>query len=123
MSDYDEDYYDEVTQHRYLFTVRQQFGEEPRVDAFYELKVPAGVTGDQAKIMTKLDKRWCKEEIQKDTQALNGMQLRLRFNSDMFQHVCLVRTQHPITADDLDAIIQMKNTEGTLKEFLDESVV
>jgi len=113
----------EEDEHRYLFTVRQQFGETPAVDAFYELTVPPGITGDQAQVMTKLNEEWCKKEMKDDTSALSGMKIRLRFNSDMYQHVCLVRTQCEITAEDLDNIIQMKNVEGKLMEFLDESAV
>ena len=113
----------ESDEHRYLFTVRQQFGQPPAVDAFYELRMPAGITGDQAKVMTKLNKGWCKAEISEDTQSLSGMQLRLRFNSDMYPKVCLVRTYSEITHDDLNSIVQMKNTEGKLMEFLDESAI
>jgi hypothetical protein len=113
----------ESDQFRYLFTVRQQFGEPPRVDSFYELSMPAGITGEQAQVMTKLNKKWCKDEIAEDTQALHGMQLRLRFNSDMFQHVCLVRTHCEITCDELDNIITMKNVENKLIDFLDESAI
>lgn len=114
----------EITEeYRYLFTVRQQFGEEPNVDSFYELKVPAGITGDQAKVMTKLHPDWCKSEISEDTQTLRGMELRLRFNSDMYQRVCLVYTSSPIDADDLDNIIKSKHREGSLKTFLDEAAL
>ena len=110
-------------EHRYLFTVRQQFGETPAVDSFYELQVPAGITGDQAKIMTKLNEKWCRDEIVEDTKALQGMSLRLRFNSDMYPKVCLVRTQCEITSENLDCIIQSKHDRGSLMEFLDESAV
>ncbi len=111
---------DECT-YRYLFLVRQRWNDIPRVDSFYELKVPANLTGDQLKIMTKLDENFCKEEFPQDTQALNGMLLRLRFNSDMFQNVCLIRSPCPITADDLDIIIKTKHHDKTLDKFLDES--
>lgn len=110
-------------EHRYLFTVRQGFGEKPSVDAFYELKVPAGITVDQAAIMTKLNNKWCREEINEDTSTLNSMQLRLRFNTDMYQKVCLVRTRSEITAEDLDSILEMKVHENTLMKFLDESAI
>ena len=114
---------EETEQRRYLFTVRQQFGEQPKVDSFYELTVPAGITGDQAEIMTKLNKEWCNDEIRADTEALKGMKIRLRFNSDMFQKVCLVRTNFEIDAEDLDSIIVMKNIEGKLIKFLEESAI
>jgi len=114
---------DESDEHRYLFTVRQQFGETPAIDSFYELTVPPGITGDQAQVMTKLNEEWCKEEMKNDTSALNGMQLRLRFNSDMYQKVCLVRTEFDITVEELDSIVAMKHNEGKLIEFLDKSAV
>jgi len=114
---------DESDEHRYLFTVRQQFGKTPAIDSFYELTVPPGITGDQAQVMIKLNATWCKNEMEKDTSALKGMQMRLRFNSDIYQHVCLVRTESSITAEDLDSIVAMKHDEGKLIEFLDKSAV
>lgn len=113
----------ESEEHRYLFTVRQQFGETPKVDSFYELRVPSGITGDQAAIMKKLNKTWCQKEIAEDTSSLSGMQLRLRFNSDMYPKVCLVRTVCEIDVETLDSIVQMKNFEGKLMDFLDESAI
>jgi hypothetical protein len=120
---YDEEYYDEIEQHRYLYTVRQRFNEKPRVDTFYELQVPSGLTGEQAKIMTKLDESWCKDEISSDVQALNHMGLRLRFNSDAYPKVCMVRTHAEITAEELESILVCKFNEGELAAFLDESAV
>jgi len=80
-------------------------------------------TGDQAKIMKKLKEDFIKEEIAEDTSALHGMQMRLRFNSDMFQHICLVRTVSPITAEDLDEIVAMKHSTKELMDFLNESTI
>lgn len=111
------------SKHRYLFTVRQGFGLDPCVDTFYELQVPTGITGDQAMVMSKLNPSFCKEEIAADTQALNGMQLRLRFNQDMFQRVCLVRTCTPISAELLDDIVANKHRDGRLVSFLEESAI
>jgi len=51
------------------------------------------------------------------------MQMRLRFNSDMFQHICLVRTVSPITAEDLDQIVEMKHSTKELMTFLKESTI
>ena len=110
-------------QHRYLFTVRQQFGEVPAVDTFYKLTVPQGITTEHAKVMTKLNDTWCKKEIASDTQALNGMQLRLRFNADMFPKVCLVRVPGEISLEVLESILQEKHERGTLMDFLDESAI
>jgi len=106
---------DETDEHRYLFTVRQRFNEVPVVDTFYELRVPSGLTGDQAKIMKKLKEDFIKEEIAEDTSALHGMQMRLRFNS--------VRTVSPITAEDLDEIVAMKHSTKELMDFLNESTI
>jgi len=115
-----EEYTDEAT-HRYIFTVRQRFGECPDIDCFHELKVPSGLTGDHAKIMKRLKDDFCKEEIGADTAALHGMELRLRFNPDMYQKVCLVRTTMEITPDELSAVIASKHRENKLKAFLDEA--
>jgi len=114
---------DESDEHRYLFTVRQRFGESPAVDSFYELTVPSGLTGDQAKIMKKLDESWCKKEISNDNSALQGMSMRLRFNSDMYPKVCLVRTTCEITSDELSIIIEGKHNDNELLAFLDESAI
>ena len=40
--------------HRYLFLVRQPFGDVPGIDSFYKVGVPEGVTKEQALIMEKL---------------------------------------------------------------------
>ena len=114
---------EESEQHRYIFTVRQFFGQDPHVDCFHDLSVPSVLTGDQAQIMKKLSPDWCIDEIRADTQAYNGMDLRLRMNGDFFPHICLVRTNFEITADDLDMILKDKHHDGTLSEFLDESKV
>jgi len=113
----------EKDEHRYLFTVRQQFGQPPAVDSFYELQVPSGITGSQAAIMKKLNEEWCKDEISEDTRTLHSMELRLRFNADMYPKVCLVRTTCDIDREELDGIIIMKNVEGKLMDFLDESAI
>ena len=110
-------------EHRYIFCVRQAFGETPCLDTFYELQVPSGLTGEQAQIMTKLDARFCKEQIQADTRAFQGMDLRIKFNPSMFQNVCLVRTVCEITADDLEKIVVQKYREGKLLDFLEESAI
>lgn len=110
-------------EHRYLFTVRQAFGMEPEVDAFYEVRVPPNITSEQAKLMIKLDERWQKQEISEDTHALHGMQTRIRLNQDMFQKVCLVRTTIPITSEELNLILHQKYSEGILLEFLTESAI
>lgn len=110
-------------EHRYLFTVRQRFDESPIVDAFYELTVPPGVTTAHAEVMVKLNENWCAVEMKADTAALNGMQLRLRFNSDMYNNVCMVRTQSEITAETLNDIIAMKSADGALMEFLNDSAI
>jgi hypothetical protein len=114
---------EEYDQHRYLFLVRQRFGEIPELDSFYELSVPSGTTQDHARVMVKLDKDWCKEQITSDTQALSGMQLRQRFNTDMYPSVCLVRTTCEIEREDLNHIIAEKHRLGELMAFLDESAI
>lgn len=110
-------------QFRYLFSVRQRFNELPEVDAFYQLRMPAGITGDQARVMTTLNNDWCKSEIAEDTKSFKGMKLRVQCNSDMYQHVCLVRTHSEISAGDLELIIQGKHERGSLMEFLDGAAV
>lgn len=110
--------------HRYLFTVRQRFGVEPELDSFYELQVPSGTTSAHAKIMGRLtDYEWQKDAIKSDTSALKGMEMRLRFNSDMYQRVCLVTTVCEIDRETLETIIQAKHKEGILVKFLDENAV
>ena len=109
--------------HRYLFTVRQQFNSEPNIDSFYKLTSPSGMTGAQIKTMTVLKPGWEQDSLSSDSSAFKGMSLRLRFNSDMFQRVCLVKSISEITSDELDSHIQLKYKEQKLAEFLDESAV
>lgn len=105
-------------EHRYLFTVRQEFGKTPRVDCFYELTMPSGITSDQAEVMTILKEDWCQEEMANDTHVYRMMQMRLRFNSDCFQSVCMVRSTIPLTDEMLNEHIKVKHNEGELEKFL-----
>ena len=117
------DFIDEEIEYRYAFLVRQQFAKEPAVDAFYEVQLPDGYTGSEADMMATLKPGWHEEEIRSDSQALFGMEMRARYNSDMYQSVCLVRCPVPLTADDLDAIIKDKHRNGTLLDFLAKSAI
>jgi hypothetical protein len=110
-----------MSDERYLFTVRQRFGETPVVDSFYRVRIPSGLTGEQAKTMIALKEDYLKEERSEDVNALNGMQLRLRFNQDMFQKVCMVSVNGEIDAEALDIIVAMKHKEGTLAKFLKDA--
>jgi hypothetical protein len=118
---------DETEEYRYLFLVRMPGNgfdhEPPHVDSFYQVTVPPGISGDQAKVMTVLNPDFCKKERNADGHALKGMTLRLRFNQDMYQSVCMVRTEFPITAEDLDAVVAAKYEDRTLKEWLDSAAI
>jgi len=113
----------ETLGHRYLFTVRQGFGKKPVVDCFYEVKSPGGITGAELKTWQAINPDWEKESINSDSHALHGMELRLRFNSDMYQHVCLVKSAVEISGDDLELIIELKHSDDTLMEFLQEATI
>lgn len=108
---------------RYLFTVRQRFGEEPEVDTFYKVQIPEGLSGSEADMLATLKPGWCEKEITNDANAVRGMELRLRFNSDMFQSVCMVNTTFELDVDDLDMVIKQKHRDGELKEFLAKSAL
>ncbi len=109
--------------HRYLFTVRQRFNSDPVVDSFYKLVSPSGMTSDEMKVMTTLKPGWEVKSLSADTTAMQGMSLRLRFNSDMFQKILLVRSESELDAETLTHYVSMKFRDGTLDEFLEESAV
>jgi len=104
--------------YRYLFIVRLRFGEDPIVDSFYKLVSPSGLTGDQMKIMTILKPDWEKESLKSDASTLRSMDLRLRFNQDMYQRVLMVRSEVELTAEDLEMYLIMKHKDGKLLETL-----
>ena len=116
-------------EYRYIFLLRNgsgawdRNGNSPTVDSFYQLTVPPGITGDQARVMVRLNPEFCQEEIARDGHAMKGMSLRMRFNQDMYQKVLLVKTTTPITAEDLDKIIEYKYNAGTLTEFLKDASI
>ena len=107
---------------RYAFLVRQQFAKEPHIDAFYKLKIP-DMSWGQIKAWNKLSGDAYANEIKQDVDSIRGMEMRYRYNSDMFQGVCLVRLEGDLTVDDLDTIIKMKFRDGELTEFLEEAKV
>jgi len=109
--------------HRYLFLVRQRFNTEPCVDSFYKLVSPGGMSSDEIKMMTVLKPNWEKESLDADTEVFKGMGLRLRFNADMFQKICLVKSEFEISDEELDMYIKMKYRDGELTEFLNESKI
>lgn len=114
---------EEAYEYRYVFLVRQQFNKEPSMDSFYQLTVPPGLSGDQARIMVKLNPDFCRNEIRQDNEAMKGMSMRMRFNTDMFQNICMVKTTSPISATELDSYVKMKCRDGELDEFLNESKI
>ena len=109
--------------HRYIFLVRQRFGTVPAVDCFYKLVSPSGLSGNEMKVMSTLKPGWEAESLKADTTAMKGMNLRLRFNTDMYQKICLVRSKSEISAEELDAVIALKHNEGELIPFLEESAI
>lgn len=114
---------DETYQFRYAFTVSQDFGQEPALDTFMELKTPDGLSKDHVDIMTGLHRSWMKDEIDHDLRGIYGMEMRLRFNSNMYQRVCIVKTNVPISRDELNRVILARHRIGKLKEFLDEAAI
>ena len=124
MSEECEEIEEQVEMHRYLYTVRQRFGQAPELDTFYEVTIPDGVTGEQAKIMNTLsDGKFCTKEIETDNNAMRGISMRLRFNSDMYQSICLVKSECELDAETLEMVIAAKHIEGTLMKFLDDSAI
>jgi len=110
-------------QERYLFTVRQQFNKVPKVDTFYKLVTPAGMSGEELKMMTILSPSWNKDKLLADNKTYSSMRLRLNYNTDMYPHVLLLKTAEDITAEDLDMIIEMKYETKELDAWLKEASV
>jgi len=107
---------------RYAFTLRQQFGEEPIVDSFYKLTVP-DMDFSQLRVWNTLNPDFATKEMHKDSQTLHGMGLRLRFNSDMYPKICMVRYDGDLEADDLEMIVRQKHRENELKEWLKDAEI
>lgn len=108
---------------RYIFLVRQTFGDEPQVDAFYQVQSTdyGEMTPDQVKIMETLGAKY--EIAKSDRRAITGMQMRYRFNQDMFQGICMVRTDGELSRDVLNVFIKGKHATGELKDWLEESKI
>jgi len=111
-----------MTEHRYLFLVRQEFGQEATLDSFYKLVTPSGMTNDQMRMWSTLDPDWNKDNIKADTDVYRNLDFRLRANNDMYNGVCLVRSAVDISADEFELILQYKEKDELL-EFLDSSKV
>jgi len=108
---------------RYVFTVRQRFGEDAQVDCFYKIQTECGLDADMIKVMQALQPEWEKEAITEDTNAITGMRMRLRFNGDMFAKVCLVKTESELTAEELNMLLTSYQHANTLMPFLEESAI
>ena len=118
-----------IIMNRYLFTCRMNgfdadTEEAVSVDAFY--KVPLRTE--------QLDYEVCKaqeellgnpwhDEIQALGSTMNAMRLRLRFNQDMFQGICMIKTDQELDIDDMECLLRAHSRRGTLNNFLKEAKV
>lgn len=110
-------------EYQYLFLVRQQFNEIPHLDSFMEVATPSGLDVDHVKFIQKLNPEYCHNEMKQDANTLHYMLTRIQHNTDMFPHVCMVRTQSPITADELNAYINQQYNAKTLDDFLNSAKI
>jgi len=108
---------------RYMFTVRQRFQKEPTVDCFYEMKTPLGFTSDKAVMMEKLGSSVMMKIVKGDASAYQGMSMRLRFNQDCFQQVCMVNSEGAMDAEMLEDVIRGMSITGDLEGWLRESAL
>jgi len=110
--------------YRYLFLLREIPGSEfPEVDAFYQMKMPAGITDDEFAIMRKLDETYLANELENDNFAFKGMALRLRFNNDIYANIYLVKTSYILSTHLLNEFIIGKYKNNELSDFLKLSKV
>ncbi len=116
ITDFDND--EETFDHRYIFLVRQNFDVPPHVDSYYKLKTPDGINSDQFQFIKKIKDGFLEQEIQSDGEKLRLFTLRMRFNQDIYQHICLVKSSVPLTIEELNNIIESKYNDNTLDEFL-----
>lgn len=107
---------------KYIFTVRQRFGEKPQLDTFYKIELPdvfldpEFIAGGEELIPSHIIKQM--REVKAN---LRVIELRLRFNIDMFPHVCLVSVKDmELSRDMFDAYITNMSTDE-LMCFLEES--
>lgn len=112
-----------MSKFRYMFTVRQPFGQEPCLDGFYEVQSPEGMTNSEVEMWRTIVPGWKDEEIKQDSQTYHHLGLRLRFNSDMFQNVCLVKSDIALDREMLEAVVVSKYIDGTLMDFLKKSAI
>ena len=108
-------------EHRYLFLVRQGFNETPHVDSFYKLTTP-NMTVNELKMWSALGTSY-DETMRADSHVFTGMELRLRFNTDMYQHICIVRSEVEINVEELDLVLELKQKENKLNEFLENAKI
>jgi len=118
-----------MAEHKYLYTVRQSFGEAPHLDCFYKMQVPKGITSSHIAEMNALmqteDNKFpfLEEEIRSDSHTYNNMKLRIQFNGDMFQRICLVKSDSEIDADTFESLLTMYHNDNTLVSYLNKSAV
>lgn len=107
---------------KYIFTVRFNPPKELSIDSWLKVSLPDGV--EAMKVADRLSQAHNKVSIGEKINALiSSIQLRMRFNNDIYQHICMVRVPAgtELGIDEFTHLLQMKESEGTLFDFLEES--
>ena len=113
---------------QYLFTVRRNsFEREVHTDSLLECPFDTALYDpDILRAQEELLGNPLKEELKEVGRYIHTTRLRLRFNNDIYPHVCLLRVEDDefeLDFETLDAILQSKEDRGVLDDFLKEATI
>jgi hypothetical protein len=112
---------------QYIFTVRRNAWESgTEIDSFYEVPLDASMyDADILSAQEELLGNPLQPELKDLSQALFAMRLRMRFNPDFYQHLCVVKVDDGLDLDreGLQCLIDTKEKQGILESFLKEAAI
>lgn len=109
---------------KYLYTVRYNPGQPVTLDYFAPVNIPPTDSRDAFRVADKLSRANTGKGVGAElAQTVEFLLLRLRMNTDMYPHVCILTADKNMDADKLTLILQCMERDGKLNDWLDNSKV
>lgn len=107
--------------HIFSFDVQVDDNLNPKLtlDCFYVNEFPDNMTETSFKVANRIDPKYGNGFAQ----AINGMMLRTRFANtpNGFDGLYLLKSEHKLSRDDVECVVESKRVDGVLRDFINES--